>query len=144
MAPTSVAGVVTAGSNVTAALSVMRLTAASSTPGSFDSARCTVAWHAAHVIPPTGMVRRNALGGDFTSVADMNRSGSLSGDRGLVPGVAQRFEDVIERAARRIEANLRRSDTHGVDLEPLELAQRLRHAGYAVPAGHTVNVQLNR
>src|SRR5688500_11271208 len=124
MAPTSVAGVVTVGSNVTAALSVMRLTAASRTPGCFDSARCTVAWHAAHVIPPTGMVTRRV--GGFSRVADMTPPGSLGRDRGLVPGVAQRLENIVERPPRRVETKLGGSNAHVVDLEPLERAQRLR------------------
>ena len=45
----------TPGSKRTVAVFVMRLTVASSTPGVFSSTRCTRAWHAAHVIPVTGM-----------------------------------------------------------------------------------------
>ena len=41
---------------VTVASCVIRLTAAFATPGVAVSARCTLAWHAAHVMPSTGRV----------------------------------------------------------------------------------------
>ncbi len=49
-------------SNTTVALFSIRLTLASETPGTFDNVRCTLAWHAAHVMPSTGSVMRDARG----------------------------------------------------------------------------------
>jgi hypothetical protein len=46
----------------------------------------------------------------------------LRKDGGLVPYLAQGFEDVVERAARRIEAKLRCPDANVVDLESFERA----------------------
>src|SRR5687767_7965753 len=142
MAPTSTAGAVTAGSNVTAALSVMRLTDASSTPGSFESARCTLAWQAAHVIPPTGMVTRTVGAGARSTVATMASLACLQANAGLVPRVTDRLEDLVHGAQLRIVAKLGRADTHGLDLQAVDLAERFRHPCHAVAAGHAADSEV--
>src|SRR5271154_1103350 len=64
MLSTSAAVVLALGSNVIVALCSIRLTDASCTPLCPASIFCTNDWHAAHVIPVTGIVTRSSEAGD--------------------------------------------------------------------------------
>ena len=72
-ASTSACTEVTRGSKSTVASCIIRLTAARVTPGAFDKARCTFAWHAAQVMPSTGKVIFSDAGADAVAgaIADL-------------------------------------------------------------------------
>src|SRR4029453_9437480 len=105
----------------------MRFTAALVTPGAFESARCTVAWHAAQVMPSTGRVILRACGlAGLRACTD-----GMSGLRGyLKAGAFDGGLDGLRRGAV-VEAEMRLAD---LDRDRLDARHGLEHASEAVDA----------
>src|SRR5690349_11505612 len=130
----------------------MRLTLASSTPGCRASVRWTRAWHAAQVIPDTGMSMRSevsaslaALGATRVAMSiSLSQSSAPRSALGLsgIPGVLDGQDDLLGRYFSRLVADLRRADAHVVDADAGKLAERFRDGGDAVAARHAFDFQL--
>ena len=119
------------------AVLVIRLTAASSTPGVRSSTRCTRAWQAAHVIPETGMFSFADAGrSGRTAIPPVSSSATLRGLGRLVPGVGNRVHKVADGGLAFVVRDRGRSDADGLDFHARYLAKRLTHGAYAVSAAH--------
>src|SRR4029450_11772683 len=107
----------------------MRFTAALVTPGVLASARCTVAWHAAQVIPSTGrVILAVPKVPKVPKVPEVPGTLCLSGY--LEAGAIDGFPDDL-RGHAFVEAQMRLAN---LDLDQLDAGQGREHARQAVDA----------